>query len=58
MLYEADHWPIKKSHDQKKKVTEIKMMRWMCEHTKRHKIKKGDIQDKAQVASMLDKMRE
>ncbi|KAG5590941.1 hypothetical protein H5410_041455 [Solanum commersonii] len=34
------------------------MMRWMCGHTRRERIKNEDIQDKVEVASMVNKMRD
>nr|XP_016448327.1 PREDICTED: uncharacterized protein LOC107773418 [Nicotiana tabacum] len=29
MLYEAEYWPVKNSHVQQMKVTEMRMLRWM-----------------------------
>ncbi|XP_070040768.1 uncharacterized protein LOC142168883 [Nicotiana tabacum] len=58
MSYEAEYWPVKNSHVQKIKVTEMRMLRWMCVHTRRDKIRNKDIRDKVGVVSVVDKMRE
>ncbi|KAK4373490.1 hypothetical protein RND71_008874 [Anisodus tanguticus] len=39
-------------------VAEVRMLRWMCGHAKRDKIRNDDIRDKVGVASVEDKMRE
>ncbi|KAK4357900.1 hypothetical protein RND71_023510 [Anisodus tanguticus] len=58
MLYGAECWPVKTLHIQKMKVAEMRMVRWMCWHTRRDKIKNDDIRDMVGVASVEDKMRE
>ncbi|KAK4350932.1 hypothetical protein RND71_030245 [Anisodus tanguticus] len=58
MLYKAECWSVKTSHIQKMKVVEMRMLRWMCGHTMRDRIRNEDIRDKVGVASMEDKMRE
>jgi len=58
MLYGAKCWPVKNSHAQKLKVVEMRMLSWMCGHTKRDKIRNEDIQNKVRVTPMEDKMRE
>ena len=40
------------------KVAEMKMLRWMCWHTRMDKIRNEDIREKVGVAPMEDKMRE
>lgn len=35
----------------------MRMLRWICEHTRRDKIRNEDIQDKVGVASVVGKMR-
>ncbi|KAG5610037.1 hypothetical protein H5410_021318 [Solanum commersonii] len=39
-------------------VAEMRILRWMCGHTRSDKIRNEDIRDKVGVASMVDKMRE
>ncbi|XP_070015931.1 uncharacterized protein [Nicotiana sylvestris] len=58
MLYRAECRPVKKSHVQKMSVAEMRMLRWMCEHTRKDKIRNEVIRDKMEVASMEAKLRE
>ncbi|KAK4350049.1 hypothetical protein RND71_029362 [Anisodus tanguticus] len=50
MLYGAEYWLVKTSHIQKKKVAEMRMLRWMYEHTRRDRIRNDDIRDRVGVA--------
>ncbi|XP_070017582.1 uncharacterized protein [Nicotiana sylvestris] len=52
MLYGAECWPIKNSHIQKMKVAEMKMLRWMCGHTRLDKIRNEDTRERVGVAPM------
>nr|XP_009784068.1 PREDICTED: uncharacterized protein LOC104232539 [Nicotiana sylvestris] len=58
MLYGAECWQVKKTHVQKLKVAEIRMLRRMCGHTKKDKIRYEYIIDKVGVAPVEDKLRE
>ncbi|XP_070056715.1 uncharacterized protein [Nicotiana tomentosiformis] len=58
MLYGAKCCPVKKSHIQKINVAEMRMLRWMCEHTRKDGIRNKVIRDKVGVASVEDKLRE
>jgi len=58
LLYGVECWPIKKSHTQRMRVAEMKMIRWIRGHTRLNKIKNEVIKDKIGVASIEDKMRE
>nr|XP_016512735.1 PREDICTED: uncharacterized protein LOC107829780 [Nicotiana tabacum] len=58
MLYGAECWPVKKSHVQRMKVAEIRMLRWMCGLTRLDKIKNEVIREKVGVAPVDEKMRE
>ncbi|XP_070020912.1 uncharacterized protein [Nicotiana sylvestris] len=57
ILYGAECWPVKNSHIQKMKVAEMRMLRWMCGHTKLDKIRNDD-RLKVGVAPVKDKMQE
>ncbi|XP_019258913.1 PREDICTED: uncharacterized protein LOC109237106 [Nicotiana attenuata] len=57
ILYGAECWPVKIAHVQKMKVAEMRMLRWMCGHTRLDKIRNEVIRDKVGVASIEDKMR-
>nr|XP_009593913.1 uncharacterized protein LOC104090513 isoform X1 [Nicotiana tomentosiformis] len=58
MLYGAECWPVKNSHVQKMTVVEMRMLRWMCGHTRLDKIRNEVIRDKVGLAPVEDKMRE
>nr|XP_016494092.1 PREDICTED: uncharacterized protein LOC107813349 [Nicotiana tabacum] len=58
MFYGAECWPVKNSHIQKMKVAEMRILKWMCGHTKLNKIRNDDIRVKVGVVPMEDKMRE
>ncbi|XP_070023271.1 uncharacterized protein [Nicotiana sylvestris] len=58
MLYEDECWPIKITHVQKMKVEDMRMLRWMCGHTRLDRIRNEVIRDKVGVAPIKDKMRE
>jgi len=58
MLYGAECWPVKKYHVQQMKVAEMRMLRWMCGHTRLDRIRNEVIRDKVGVAPVEAKMRE
>ncbi|KAG5590019.1 hypothetical protein H5410_040533 [Solanum commersonii] len=39
LLYGAECWPVKNAHVQKMHVAEMRMLRWMCGHTRSDKIR-------------------
>ena len=50
LLYGAECWPIKKSQVHRMKVVEMRMIRWMCGHTRLDKIRNEVIRSKIGVA--------
>ncbi|XP_070010815.1 uncharacterized protein [Nicotiana sylvestris] len=58
MINGAKCWPVKNSHIQKIKVVEMRMLRWMCGHTRMDNIRNDDIREKVHVDPIDDKMRE
>nr|XP_009799838.1 PREDICTED: uncharacterized protein LOC104245841 [Nicotiana sylvestris] len=58
MLYGLECWPVKNSNIHKMKVAEMRMLRWMCEHTRLDRIRNEVIWDKVGVAPMEEKKRE
>ena len=58
LLYGVECWPIKKSQVQRMSVAEMRMIRWICGHTRLDKIRNEVIRAKIGVASIEDKMRE
>nr|XP_018633540.1 uncharacterized protein LOC104117440 [Nicotiana tomentosiformis] len=49
-------WPVKNSHVQQMKVAEMRMLRWMCEHTRLDRIRNEVIWDNVGVVPMEAKM--
>ncbi|WMV12452.1 hypothetical protein MTR67_005837 [Solanum verrucosum] len=58
LLYGEECWPVKNLHVQKMHVAEMRMLRWMCGHTRSDKIKNEVVREKVGVASVVDKLRE
>ena len=58
LLYGVECWPIKRSHLQRMKVAEMRMIRWICGHTRHDKIRNEVIRGRIGVASIEDKIRE
>jgi hypothetical protein len=45
MLYGAECWPTKRRHVQQISVAEMRMLRWICSHTRRDRVRNDDIRD-------------
>ncbi|KAG5575700.1 hypothetical protein H5410_055834 [Solanum commersonii] len=58
LLYGAECWPVKNAHVQKMHIVEMRMLRWMCGHTRSDKIRNEVIREKVGGASVVDKLRE
>ncbi|KAJ3706103.1 hypothetical protein LUZ61_009808 [Rhynchospora tenuis] len=56
MLYGAECWATKRRHVQKMSVAEMRMLRWMCRHTRRDRIRNNDIRDMVGVAPIEEKL--
>jgi hypothetical protein len=56
MLYGAECWPTKRRHVQQLGVAEMRMLRWMCGHTRRNQVQNDDIQDRVGVAPIAEKL--
>ncbi|XP_070018117.1 uncharacterized protein [Nicotiana sylvestris] len=56
MLYGAECWPVNIAHVQKMKVAKMRMLRWMCGHTRLDRIRNKVIRDKVGVSPIEDKM--
>ncbi|XP_070017847.1 uncharacterized protein [Nicotiana sylvestris] len=56
IMYGAECWPVKKSHIQRMEVEEMRMLKWMCGHTRMDNIRNVDIWEKVYVAPIDDKM--
>jgi len=58
LLYGTECWAIKQCHIQKMSVAEMRMLRWMCGHTRKDRLRNEAIREKVHVAPIEDKMRE
>jgi hypothetical protein len=58
MLYGTECWPVKTQHTHRMKVAEMRMLRWICGHTIRDKIRNDVIRYKINVSPIDEKMRE
>ena len=56
MLYGAECWPTKIRHVQQLSVAEIRMVRWICGHTRIDRIRNNDIRDRLGVAPIEEKL--
>ncbi|KAM2104272.1 hypothetical protein ACFX1T_002291 [Malus domestica] len=58
MLYDTECWAVKHQHVHQMGVAEMRMLRWICGHTRNDKIRNEDIRGKVGVAKIEKKMRE
>ncbi|KAL6512233.1 hypothetical protein OROHE_019845 [Orobanche hederae] len=58
LLYGTECWAVKQCHVQKMNVAQMRMLRWMCGHTKKDRLRNEVIREKVRVASIEDKMME
>jgi hypothetical protein len=56
MLYDVEYWAIKGQHIQKMSVAEMRMLRWIRDHTRKDRIRNDDIRDKLGVAPIQEKL--
>jgi hypothetical protein len=55
MLYGAECWPTKKRHVQQLSVVEMRMLHWICGHTRMDRVRNDDIRDRLGVAHIEEK---
>ena len=58
LLYVTECWPVKKVFEQRMKVIEMRMLRWMCGNTMMDRIRNQEFREKLGVAPLYAKMRE
>ena len=56
MLYGSECWDVKGQHEYKIKVAEMRMLKWMCGHTRKDKIRNTHIHEQVGVACIREKM--
>ncbi|PUZ50923.1 hypothetical protein GQ55_6G114100 [Panicum hallii var. hallii] len=56
MLYGAECWPTKRRHVQQLSVAEMRMLRWLCGHTRRDRVRNEEIRDRVGGAPIEEKL--
>jgi hypothetical protein len=56
MLYGAECCPTKRRHAQQLSVVEMRMLRWICGHTRRDQVWNDDIRERLGVAPVEEKL--
>jgi hypothetical protein len=56
MLYSAECWPTERRHVQQLSVAEMRMLRWVCGHTRRYRVRNDDIRERVGVAPIEEKL--
>jgi hypothetical protein len=56
MLYGAECWPTKRRHIQQLSVAEMRMLRWICGHTRGDRVRNDDIRERLGVAPVEEKL--
>jgi hypothetical protein len=56
MLYRAKCWPTKRRHVQQLSVAEMRILRWICGHTRRDRVRNDDIRKRLGVAPVEEKL--
>ena len=57
LLYGSGCWTVKYQHELKTSVAEMRMLRWMCGHIRKYKIRNEVIRNKVGVMSIEEKLR-
>ena len=55
MLYGVECWPTKRRHVQQISVVKMRMLRWICDHTRRGRVRNDDIHDRLGIAPIEEK---
>ena len=55
MLYGAECWPTKRRHVQQLSVVEMRMLCWICGHTRMDRVRNDDIRDRLGIAPIEEK---
>ena len=58
MLYGTKCWAVKKQYVSKMNIAEMRMLRWMCDKTRRDEIRNEQIRNMIEVTPIEEKMRE
>ncbi|KAL6497468.1 Palmitoyl-protein thioesterase 1 [Orobanche gracilis] len=58
LLYGTECWAVKQCHVHKMSVVEMRLLRWMCGHTRKDRVRNEIIRTKVGVTCIENKMRE
>jgi hypothetical protein len=56
MLNGAECWPTKRRHAQQLSVAEMRILRWICGHIRRDRVRNDDIRERLSVAPVEEKL--
>jgi hypothetical protein len=56
MLYGAEYWSTKRRHIQQLSVAEMRMIRWICGHTRRDRVRNDDLRERLGAAPVEEKL--
>jgi hypothetical protein len=56
MLYGAECWPIKRRYVQQLSIAEMRMLRWICGHTRRDVVRNDDIRERLGMTPVEEKL--
>jgi hypothetical protein len=56
MMYDAEDCATKGQHVQNMSVAEMRMLRWICGHTRKDRIRNDDIRDKLGISPIQEKL--
>jgi hypothetical protein len=56
MLYGAECWPTKRRYVQQLSVAEMRILRWICGHTRRDQVRNDDIRERLGVTPVEEKL--
>jgi hypothetical protein len=56
MLYGVECWPTKRRHVQQLSVAEMRMLQWICDNTRRNRVRNNDIRERLGVAPVEAKL--
>jgi hypothetical protein len=56
MLYGTECWPTKKRHVQQLSAAEMRILRWICDNTRRDRVRNDDIRERLGVAPVEEKL--
>jgi hypothetical protein len=56
MLYGAEYWPSKRRYVQQLSVTEMRMLRWICDNIRRDQVWNDDKHERLGVAPVEEKL--